>query len=94
MQIEDEAQRPDAARVAGDEGGQREQQRELADLGRLELEERQLDPAARPARGEAEREDGGDERDRAEVERPLEAPEALDVDEREHAQRQRRPSPR
>ncbi len=83
---QDEAQRPDASRVAGDEGGQRQQQRELADLGRLELEERQLDPAPRPARREAECEDGRDERDRAEIERPLEAPEALDVDERQHAQ--------
>ena len=34
-------------------------------------------------------EDGRDEPDRADVERPLEAPEALDVDERQHAQRDR-----
>ncbi len=83
---DDEPERADAPRVARDQGGQRQQQRELAELRRLELEERELDPAARPARREAEREDGGDEPDRAHVERPLEAPEALDVDERQNAQ--------
>ena len=75
---EHEAQRADAARVARDQRRQREQERELAELGRLELEERELDPAPRPARREAQQEDHGDEPDRADVERPLEAAEALD----------------
>ena len=82
----DEPERPDAPGVARDEGRQREQQRDLAELGGLELEERELDPAARSACREAEREDCGDERDRPDVERPLEAAEALDVDEGERAQ--------
>ena len=85
--MSDEAQRPDAARVAGDQRRQRQQQRELAELGRLELEERELDPAARPARRETEQEDDGDEPDRADVERPFEAAQALDVEEREEAER-------
>src|SRR3954471_23792343 len=86
---DDEAERPDAPRIARDQRRQGQQQRELAELRRLELEERELDPAPRPACREAEREDGRDERDRADVERPLEAPETLDVDERQHAQRER-----
>ena len=52
-----------AARALGDEAGDREDAEELAELGGLEREEADVDPAGRAACRAAEDEDDGDQAD-------------------------------
>ena len=60
------------ARPVGEEAGEREHEEQLAELGRLELEGADLDPALRAARRLGEREDEQHQHERERVDRPSE----------------------
>ena len=76
-----------AIAAIGDERGEREQHGQLAELGGLELEAGQRDPAGRAADRRAEHEHDGDEPERAEVERHAQPPPERRIDRghRDHA---------
>ena len=88
---EHDAQVAHAPAAVGEEAGEREDEEQLAELGRLELEEADVDPAPRAARLLREREHEQHQDDRRGVERPLQAAVAVGVDgERDERGRPRR----
>ena len=87
---EDLQRRPDLVqppRALGEEAGEREHEEELPELGRLEREEAEVDPARRAARRVAGDEDDRDQPDGAAEDRPPVAAVEIRVDERRHEQR-------
>ena len=77
---EHDARLVETAHAVGEEAGQREDEQELAELGGLELERAELDPALRAPGLVAEREDEQHQHDRRGEDRLLRTPEAVRVD--------------
>ena len=73
--------RGDRASPVGEEAGQREHEQHLAELGRLECEEADVDPTVRAARGGAGGEHEQHDPERPEVDRPAQAAVAVGIDE-------------
>ena len=76
-----------AARALGEEAGDREHEQELPELGRLEREEADVDPARRAARGAADDEHDRDQADRPDEDRPPVAAVDVGVDEQRDDER-------